>query len=257
REALSAPRRAEPKRRSHSPRSIPGRSRAQRPLAVRLARTVPTEPSSPTRKDHMRFTALKFWERFLRRSPRRSAPPSRRPRRRLLLEMLEDRCVPAANATASVSGFVYIDANADGIRQAQETVLPGVPVNLSGTTNQGAPVNVTAGTDASGAYSFINVIPGTYRLEVNAQSNVAGGDQSVSNIHLVGGQTFTHDFGYQGLSPEVLSLRLFLTNTTSADMPFAPAGDGQVSVGPRADNAPFVKNALQDVSVAKSSADTV
>src|SRR5207244_3330712 len=107
----------------------------------------------------------------------------RRPRRRLELETLENRCVPAANATATVSGFLYIDANADGVRQAQETVLPGVPVNLSGTTDQGAPVNVTAGTDASGAYSFINVLPGTYRLEVNPQTNLVGGDQSIT-VHL-------------------------------------------------------------------------
>src|SRR5439155_20842046 len=104
-----------------------------------------------TRKDHMRFTTLKFWERFLRRSRRRSTPPSRRPRRRLQLEMLEDRTVPAT-ASATVNGIVYIDANADGIRQAQETVLPGVPVNLSGTAQQSAPINLTGGTDCSLAY---------------------------------------------------------------------------------------------------------
>src|SRR5205814_886423 len=131
------------------PRVHPGRSRSERPAGFRFARAVLTEHSSTTRKDPMRLATLKFWERFLRLTSRqRTSPPSRRPRRRLELEMLEDRTVPVANAT--VLGTVFIDGNANGIRDALEQVLPGVPVDLSGTTDQGAPVNLTAPTDAKG-----------------------------------------------------------------------------------------------------------
>ncbi|MDR3659485.1 MAG: SdrD B-like domain-containing protein, partial [Mycobacterium sp.] len=58
--------------------------------------------------------------------------------------------------TASLSGFV-ISGN---------TPLAGVTVVLTGVDNQSNAVNLSATTDATGAYSFTALQPGTYTIEV-------------------------------------------------------------------------------------------
>jgi SdrD B-like domain len=60
---------------------------------------------------------------------------------------------------ASIGNFVWDDKNANGIQDAGEPGIAGVTVTLtSGTTT------VTTTTDANGAYSFINLVPGTYSV---------------------------------------------------------------------------------------------
>ena len=56
---------------------------------------------------------------------------------------------------ASLSGYVYVDANDNGIREA-EAPISGVTITLTGTTSDG-PVSQTATTDASGFYQFGNL----------------------------------------------------------------------------------------------------
>ncbi|QDV70716.1 Cna protein B-type domain protein [Rosistilla carotiformis] len=65
---------------------------------------------------------------------------------------------------ASLSGFTYLDADNDGVFDTGETPLAGVTVELIGTDLLGADVSRTAVTDATGAYSFDNLNPGTYRV---------------------------------------------------------------------------------------------
>jgi cyclophilin family peptidyl-prolyl cis-trans isomerase len=197
-----------------------------------------------------------------------SQPSRRRPKRRLELELLEDRSVPSGNASGVVSGFAFLDSNPNGVFNSAQITIPGMNVNLTGTTNQGSPVSTTATTDASGSFSFINVLPGTYQLRGPAGSGfLAGGSRFgntqgpegtdvISGISIAGGQTVRENLGFSGLAPSAISMRLFLSSTTNADLPFAPAGGGSGAANYRPNSAPVVKTPIADVSVSKNSAQT-
>src|SRR5437868_45757 len=79
-----------------------------------------------------------------------------RQRARLRVERLEDRSVPSTTP-GSVSGEVFLAANSD-------PALAGVPVTLSGTTDQGTSFNVSTATDIHGNFDFVTVPTGSYSL---------------------------------------------------------------------------------------------
>jgi uncharacterized repeat protein (TIGR01451 family) len=84
-----------------------------------------------------------------------------------------------------LSGFVYVDSNGNGVRDGGETAgIAGVTLTLTGTDDQGTPVNRTATTDASGAYAFDNLRPGTYSV---AETQPAAWDDGGDSIGSVGG----------------------------------------------------------------------
>ena len=57
--------------------------------------------------------------------------------------------------TASLSGFVYFDANQDGfIDPGTDRALFGVVIHLRGTNDLGDTVDLVTTTDINGAYSF-------------------------------------------------------------------------------------------------------
>jgi protocatechuate 3,4-dioxygenase beta subunit len=62
---------------------------------------------------------------------------------------------------ASVSGYVYHDANNDGVRQASETPIPGTTVILQDAN--GTQVATTT-TDSNGFYKFAGLSAGTYQI---------------------------------------------------------------------------------------------
>jgi hypothetical protein len=59
---------------------------------------------------------------------------------------------------AKVSGFAYVDANNNGVKDAGEQPIAGVTVALGGAAN------LTTTTNGSGFYQFSNLLPGTYTL---------------------------------------------------------------------------------------------
>ena len=78
----------------------------------------------------------------------------------------------------TLSGFVYVDNNNNGIKESTEIGIPNVRVTLSGTTTSGLDVcslsiGCVATTTATGAFSFSGVPPGTYQL-VETQTDVDG-----------------------------------------------------------------------------------
>ncbi len=61
-------------------------------------------------------------------------------------EALKNLLVETANVEvneSSISGYVYFDTNNDGIRDAAELAISQVEISLSGTDDQGQPVNMT------------------------------------------------------------------------------------------------------------------
>ncbi len=50
----------------------------------------------------------------------------------------------------SIGGSVYVDSNANGVRDSSEAGIAGVVITLSGSDNTNAPVNriITTGTDS-------------------------------------------------------------------------------------------------------------
>ncbi len=65
---------------------------------------------------------------------------------------------------SSIAGFVYHDANDDGLFQNTENPIPGTRVTLTGTDDLGNAVNLFTDTLADGSYYFGNLRPGDYKL---------------------------------------------------------------------------------------------
>ncbi len=83
---------------------------------------------------------------------------------RLSAESLEDRSVPAI-LLSSLCGYVYVDANNDGIFESNETPISGATVTLTGTDLFSAPVSLTTTTDNNGYYCFTSLNGGTYTIQ--------------------------------------------------------------------------------------------
>ncbi len=86
----------------------------------------------------------------------------------------------------SVSGFVYRDANNDGVKQSTERGIAGATVVLSGTTTQ------TVVTDAYGQYTFDNLPNGTYTITETTPPTYTDGKETLGNKGgTVGADKFT------------------------------------------------------------------
>src|SRR5262245_22217404 len=71
----------------------------------------------------------------------------------------------------TLSGFVYFDADDDGVREpdgnadnVREIGLQGVSVQLQGRNFLGEMVNITVATDENGHYEFTGLLAGTYSV---------------------------------------------------------------------------------------------
>src|ERR1700730_14671631 len=83
---------------------------------------------------------------FSSRKPRKTKSPS--PVRRLFVEPLEDRFLPS---TITISGFVFNDANNNGLFDNGESPIANATLKLMNSANQ---VVATAPSDATGHYQF-------------------------------------------------------------------------------------------------------
>ncbi|MGA0606548.1 SdrD B-like domain-containing protein [Phenylobacterium sp. VNQ135] len=85
---------------------------------------------------------------------------------------------------STLSGAVYVDANNDNVRQADEAGIAGVELRLTGTAEGGAPVSLTATTGPDGAYRFTEVLGGNYIL---TETQPAGFDDRGETAGTAGG----------------------------------------------------------------------
>jgi hypothetical protein len=91
---------------------------------------------------------------------------------------------------SSLAGFVYIDANTNGLRDADEVGIEGVALELHGVDDLGNTVVQVAFTDQFGAYKFAGLRPGTYSILENQPERYLDGQDSIGTQ---GGQV---DTGY-------------------------------------------------------------
>lgn len=76
--------------------------------------------------------------------------------------------LPPGQTTASISGYVYHDANNDGVKDAAEAPISGVTITLTGSNGDVR----TATTDGSGFYRFTGLEPGATYTVVETQPSV-------------------------------------------------------------------------------------
>ncbi len=85
-----------------------------------------------------------------------------------LIEDQTDNTVDAGMMLrVSIGNFVWLDINDNGIQDGGESGVNNVTVNLTDENN----VTTTTTTSITGAYSFINLVPGNYSLEFILPSN--------------------------------------------------------------------------------------
>lgn len=116
---------------------------------------------------------------------------------------------------ASISGFVWLDENNDGVKDAGETVnIAGVQINLTGTeTITGSPVNLTTTTAANGGYQFIDLRAGTYAVAqvqpiawadgmegLGSEGGTVGADQFTAVVLTNNDTGINYNFGERGAS---------------------------------------------------------
>ena len=106
--------------------------------------------------------------------------------------------------TSTVSGQVFLDTNADGVKDQGEGGLGGVTVNLLTATGQPIAGQTTV-TAADGSYSFTGVLPGSYEVQAIAPAgdiispigtaaspaidNLANSSGVIGNVAVGSGQT--------------------------------------------------------------------
>lgn len=184
--------------------------------------------------------------------------------RKLELLVLEDRSLLSVASSGVLTGFAFVDANGDGVRQAQERALPGVQVVLSGRSTSGEVLSGTAVTGANGGYQFSRIAPGTYTLTAtaknfggNAGSTAAGGVTVVTTPTFTGAQQKFANLAFRGLVTPAVSLRSFLASTPADDPTvFSPAGGGAPTSGSLTNRAPTVGTAIATVNVTRATPTT-
>ncbi|MEX0820444.1 MAG: Ig-like domain-containing protein, partial [Pirellulaceae bacterium] len=88
----------------------------------------------------------------------------------------------------SLSGFVYVDSNNDGVRDTGEEGFEGVTITLSGTNDFGNEVSLQTTTASDGAYTFDGLAPGDYTITQTQPTGERNGVPIVDGKDTIGSQ---------------------------------------------------------------------
>jgi fimbrial isopeptide formation D2 family protein/uncharacterized repeat protein (TIGR01451 family) len=83
---------------------------------------------------------------------------------------------------STLSGYVYVDSNNNGVFDAGESGIGGVTVTLTGTDVNGVSVTLTTLTLADGSYRFENLLTGTYTISETQPLIYSDGLESIGTI---------------------------------------------------------------------------
>jgi hypothetical protein len=90
---------------------------------------------------------------------------------------------PERVLASSIGDFVWNDLDADGVQDAGEPGVEGMPVTVTGTDVDGNAVTATTVTDANGAYLFAGLPSGTYTVTFDqAWASAHHFDLTVQNV---------------------------------------------------------------------------
>lgn len=89
--------------------------------------------------------------------------------------------VKFGETVSTITGRVFVDASADGVFQAGEQPIGGVTVKLAGVAANGAAVSLTTTTDASGGFSFGDLLGGVYVLSETQPTQYGDGRDSAGS----------------------------------------------------------------------------
>lgn len=136
-----------------------------------------------------------------------------------------------SGTTSDIAGVVYHDANSNGQKDEDEAGMGNIKVMLQGSDNEGAGVSVVAYTTVDGAYKFVSLKPGTYRLKVDDVDGYingvrgiggAGGVLSVDEDNLITDIVLTAGANVSGY---VFAKRKPAALTDEADLAIAMTAD--------------------------------
>jgi protocatechuate 3,4-dioxygenase beta subunit len=103
----------------------------------------------------------------------------------------DDAC---GDLPASLGDYVWEDVNGNGTQdEGPESALEGVDVELTGTTDDGDPVNETTQTDENGYYKFINLAPGDYKVTFPTTTSIGGEAAILTREDITGGTNDAND----------------------------------------------------------------
>ena len=173
----------------------------------------------------------------------------------------------AEAANNSLSGFVYIDADRDGVRDSGEMGVPGAQVTLTGVDSVGNSISRTKLTNNAGGYSFIDLPAGTYQiverqptvladgLDSSTVPNATVSNDSITNIVVSGGQSFSeNNFGEKNILPQYSSIVWFFASSQSDDGMFRESIARAEQMGGHSSLAAAIRAGLTDYSSIDNSA---
>ena len=105
--------------------------------------------------------------------------------------------------SSGISGYVYHDANNDGVRGGGEIVLTNVTITLTGTNHLGNAVALTTNTAADGSYTFLGLRPGSYTITETQPAGYLDGKETVGTLY---GGTVVNTVDSQVISSVVIPL---------------------------------------------------
>jgi hypothetical protein len=143
---------------------------------------------------------------------------------------------------SSVAGFVYLDANADGVKDGGEAGVAGIALTLTGVDDLGQQVSLMTTSGADGSYAFTNLRPGNYLITRGAAAGFLDGADTPGSL---GGTVAVDQLGLtlqQGQAGVNYNFALLTPPPAPPPAPAVVTGAGNGSV------TPDVLTPLPDVS---------
>jgi len=131
--------------------------------------------------------------------------------------------------TSTISGTVFLDQNNNGAQNGGDTGIAGQTIQLTGTDNNGQPVNLNTVTDANGNYAFTGLAPGTYTVTQPAQPADTANGLTVPGAVGNGGSAGTATT--PAVTPSAISNIVLPPGTVSSANNFAELPNGRTIRG--------------------------